>query len=190
MLYTKLCYESYAQRRGSNTFTLPLSEVKCALDISGFQSLESRRTFLWITAGHTDNIRRNTLDKILSFLHDNDSDNLPKYKKVGWVSKYLDELRSNVKTHWICERQLDMDRCMVEYFGWYGTFLRQSIKMKPKWFENKIWRANLPVRYFFDFNIYESSTGCRTDNVASFAVSGTLLFLISLMVYQLIKIVI
>ena len=33
MLYSKLCYESYAQRRGSNTFTLPLSEVKCALDV-------------------------------------------------------------------------------------------------------------------------------------------------------------
>lgn len=144
----KLCTKTWKQHIYPPTVWGEMC-TRC-VDISGFHSLESRRTFLWITAGHTDNIRRNALDKILSFLHDNDSNNLPKYKKVGWVSKYLDELRSNVKTHWICERELDMDRCMVEYFGWYGTFLRQSIKMKSKWFENKIWCANLPVRYFFE----------------------------------------
>ena len=58
--------------------------------------------------------------------------NLPKDEKIRQVSKYMDDLRGNFKAHCIFERERDIDECMVEYFGRYGMFLRQSIKTKPK----------------------------------------------------------
>ena len=59
---------------------------------------------------------------------------------------------------------------MVEYFGRYGNFLRQSIRMKPICFgaRYKIWCAKLPLGYLFDFTIYEGSTGRKTDNITNF----------------------
>ena len=102
----------------------------------------------------SDNMRRNRFEKILLFLHVADSNNLPKDKKVGRVSEYLDELQKNFKTHCIWDREFDINERMVEYFGRYGTFLKQSIRMKPKHFGYKIWCANLPLRYLFNFTIY------------------------------------
>ena len=86
----------------------------------------------------SDNMRRNRFEKILLFLHVADSNNLPKDKKVGRVSEYLDELQKNFKTHCIWDREFDINERMVEYFGRYGTFLKQSIRMKPIRFGYKI----------------------------------------------------
>ena len=74
---------------------------------------------------------------------------------------------------------------MVKYFGRYGIFLKQSIRMKPIHFGYKIWCANLPLGYLFDFTIYEGSTGRKTDNITNFGL-GAGLYLTSLKAYQLI----
>ena len=87
-------------------------EVKCALGIliiSRFHKLVNSRSY-------------SEKQPFMPFLHDTDSIDLPKGAKVGQVSKYLDEIRSNFKTYCICERVLDIDRYMVGYFGRYGTF--------------------------------------------------------------------
>ena len=61
---------------------------------------------------------------------------------------------------------------MVESFGRYGTFLKQSIRMKLISFGYKIWCANLPLGYLFDFTFYEGSTGRKTDNITSFGLGA------------------
>ena len=124
----------------------------------------------------SDNMRRNRFEKILLFLHVADSNNLPKDKKVGRVSEYLDELQKNFKTHCIWDREFDINERMVEYFGRYGTFLKQSIRMKPIRFGYKIWCANLPLGYLFDFTIYEGSTGRKTDNITNFGLGAGVVF--------------
>ena len=121
-------------------------------------------------------MRRNRFEKILLFLHVADSNNLPKDKKVGRVSEYLDELQKNFKTHCIWDREFDINERMVEYFGRYGTFLKQSIRMKPIRFGYKIWCANLPLGYLFDFTIYEGSTGRKTDNITNFGLGAGVVF--------------
>ena len=108
----------------------------------------------------------------MQFLHVADSRNLPKDTKIGCVSEYIDELRKNFKTNCIWDREFDIDECMVEYFGRYGTFLKQSIRMKPICFGYKIWCANLPLGYLFDFTIYEGSTGRKTDNITNFGLGA------------------
>ena len=131
--------ERYAQRRGNREFSLSLAEVKCAVGIlilSGYHRLPSRRNY-WeqkpdmLTKIVSDNMRRNRFEKIMQFLHVADSNNLPKDRKIGRVSEYLDELRKNFKTNCFWDREFDIDECMVEYFGRYGNFLKQSIRMKP-----------------------------------------------------------
>ena len=74
----------------------------------------------------------------MQFLHVADSRNLPKDTKIGCVSEYIDELRKDFKTNCIWDREFDIDECMVEYFGGYGTFLKQSIRIKPIRFGYKI----------------------------------------------------
>ena len=61
---------------------------------------------------------------------------------------------------------------MVEYFGQYGTFQKQSIRMKLIRFEYKTWFANLPLGYHFYFTIYESSTGRKVDSITSFGLGA------------------
>ena len=60
----------------------------------------------------------------------------------------------------------------MEYIGRYGTFLKHSIRMKPIRFGYKIWCANLPLGYLFDFTIYEGSTGRKTDNTTNFGLGA------------------
>ena len=137
----------------------------------------------------SDNMRRNRSEKILQFLHVANSNNLAKDTKIGRVSEYLEELRKNFEAHCIWDREFDIYKCMVEYFGQYGTFLKQSIRMKLIRFGHKIWCANLPLRYLFDFTIYEGSTGRKTDNITNFGLGAAVvqLCLTSLMAYQLIR---
>ena len=124
-------------------------------------------------------MRRNRFEKIMQFLHVADSSNLPKDTKIGHVSEYLDELRKNFKTNCIWDRECDIDECMVEYFGRYGTFLKQSVRMKPIRFGYEIWWANQPLGYLFDITIYEGSTGRKTDNITNFGLgAGVVLDLI------------
>ena len=172
--------ERYAQRRVNSDFSLLLAEVKCAVGIlilSGYHRLPNRRNY-WeqkpdmLTKIVSDNMRRNRFEKIMQFLHVADSSNLPKDTKIGHVSEYLDELRKNFKTNCIWDRECDIDECMVEYFGRYGTFLKQSTRMKPICFGYKIWCANLPLGYLFDFTIYEGSTGRKTDNITNFGLGA------------------
>ena len=61
---------------------------------------------------------------------------------------------------------------MVEYFGRYGTFLKQLIKMKPIRYGYKIWCTNLPLGYLFYFTIYKGSTGRKTDNITNFGLGA------------------
>ena len=127
----------------------------------------------------SDNIKRNRFEKILQFLHLADSSNLPKDTKKGRVSEYLDELRKNFKTYCIWNREFNIDECMMEYFGTYGTFLKQSIRMKPIRYGYKIWCANLPLGYLFDLTIYKGSTGCKTDKTTNFGLgAGAVLHII------------
>ena len=44
--------------------------------------------------------------------------------------------------------------------------------MKPIRFGYKIWCANLPFGYLFDFTIYEGSTGRKTDNITNFGLGA------------------
>ena len=124
--------------------------------LSGYHRLPSRRNY-WeqkpdmLTNIVSDNMEMNRFEKILQFLHVADSNNLPKDTKVGCVLEYLQKI---LKACCILDRDFNIDECMVEYFGRYGTFLKQSIRMKPKHFGYKIWCANLPLRYLFNFTIY------------------------------------
>ena len=172
--------ERYAQRRGNSDFSLSLDEVKCAVGIlilSGYHRLPSRWNY-WeqkpdmLTKIVSDNIRRNKFEKNLQFLHVADSNNLPKDTKVGRVSEYLDKLRKNFKTHCIWDKEFNIDECMVVYFGRPWTFLKQLIRMKPIRFGYKIWCANLPLGYLFDFTIYEGSTGRKTDHTTNFGLGA------------------
>ena len=134
----------------------------------------------------SDNMRRNRFEKVLQFLNVANSNNLPKDTKVGCVSGYLDELRKNSQAHCILDREFDMDECMVEYFGRYGTCLKQSIRMKPMRFGYKIWCVNLPLFTFL------TSLFMKVALVAKRITSPTLdlvleLCLTSLMAYQLIR---
>lgn len=52
----------------------------------------------------------------------------------------------------------------------YGTFLKQSIRMKPIRFEYKVWCFNLPLEYLFDFTVYEGKTACKSDSVTKYCV--------------------
>ena len=117
--------ERYAQRRGSSDFSLLLAEVICAVGIlilSAYHRLPSRRIY-WeqqpdmLTKIVSDNMRRNRFEKIRQFLHVANSNNLPKDTKVGRVSKYPDKLRKNFQARWIWDGELDIDECMVEFFG-------------------------------------------------------------------------
>ena len=145
--------------------------------LSGYHRLPKRRNY-WeqkpdmLTKIVSDNMRRNRFEKFMQFLHVADSRNLPKDTKIGCVSEYIDELRKNFKTNCIWDREFDIDECMVEYFGRYGTFLKQSTRMKPIRFGYKIWCANLPLGYLFDFTIYEGSTGRKTDNITNFGLGA------------------
>ena len=138
--------ERYTQRRGNSDFNLSLPEVKCVVSIlllSGYHRLPSRRNY-WeqkldmLTKIVSDNMRRKRFEKFLQFLHVADSSNLPKDTKVGRISEYLDGLWKNFKTRCIWDREFDIDECMVEYFGGYGTFLKHSIRIKPIRFGYKI----------------------------------------------------
>ena len=186
--------ERYAQRRGNSDFSLSLAEVKCAVGIlilRGYYRLSSRRNY-WeqkpdmLTKIVSDNMRRNRFEKIVQFLHVADSNNLPKDSKVGRVSEHLDKLQKNFKTHCIWDREFDIDKCMVEDFGRYGTFLKQSIRMKPIFFGYKMWCTNLPLGYLFDFTIYENSTDRKTDNITNFRLGAGVVLDIIDGYYQLI----
>ena len=95
--------ERFAQRRVNSDFSFSLAEVKCAahiLIVSGYHRLPSRRNY-WeqkpdmLTKIVSGNMRRNRFEKIMEFLHVPDSRNLPKDTKIGRVSEYLDELKTN-----------------------------------------------------------------------------------------------
>ena len=120
----------------------------------------------------SDNMRRNRFEKILQFLHVANSNNLPKDTKVGRVSEYLDKLRKNLQAHCIWDGEFDIDECMVEYFGRYGTFLKQSIKMNPICFGYKTWYTNLLLGYIIDFAIYEGSTGRKIEHITNFGLGA------------------
>ena len=142
--------------------------------LSGYHRLPSRRNY-WeqkpdmLTNIVSGNMEMNRFEKILQFLHVADSNNLPKDTKVGCVLEYLQKI---LKACCILDRDFNIDECMVEYFGRYGTFLKQSIRMKPICFGYKIWCANLPLGYLFDFTIYEGSTGRKTDNITNFGLGA------------------
>ena len=172
--------ERYDQRLGKSDLSVSLAEVKYAagiLILRGYHKLPIRRNY-WeqkpdmMTKIVSDNMKRNKFERIMQFLHVADSNNLPKDRKIGRVSEYLDELRKNFKTNCFWDREFDIDECMVEYFGRYGTFLKQSTRMKPICFGYKIWCANLPLGYLFDFTIYEGSTGRKTDNITNFGLGA------------------
>ena len=42
--------------------------------------------------------------------------------------------------------------------------------MKPIRFGYKIWCANPPLGYLFDFTIYKGSTGRKTDTITNFGI--------------------
>ena len=115
----------YALICSHSDFSLSVVDVKCAagiLILNGYRRLPSGRNY-WeqqpdiLTKIFGDNMRRNRFVKILLSLHVADSNNLAKHKKVGRVSEYLDELRRNFKTHCICDREFDIEKFMMEYFG-------------------------------------------------------------------------
>ena len=70
-------------------------------------------------------------------------------------------------------------RMYAEYFGKYGSFIKQSIRMKPIRFGYKLWCANLPLGYLFDFDVYQGKSGRKNDNVMNFGLGcGVVLDLI------------
>ena len=108
----------------------------------------------------------------MSFLHDTDSNNLPRDSRVGQVSKYLDELRSNFRTYYIFERELDIDECMVEYFGRYGTFLTVC---QQKWnLHDLSTNYGVPVCHFGIFLTSTSVKVALIANIANFFVGASI----------------
>ena len=111
--------------------------------LSGYHRLPKRRNY-WeqkpdiLTKIVSDNIRRNRFEKIMHFVHAADCSNLPEDTKIGRVSEYLDEVGKNFKTNCIWDSKFDTDEFTVEYFGRYGSFLKESIRMKPIRFGYKI----------------------------------------------------
>ena len=136
--------------------------------LSGYHRLPSRRNY-WeqkpdmLTNIVSENMKMNRFEKILQFLHVADSNNQPKDTKVGCVLEYLQKI---LKACCILDKDFNIDECMVEYFGRYGTFLKQSIRMKPIHFGYKIYLPHVlilpldlllsnvkipPLRVFFCF---------------------------------------
>ena len=144
----------------------------CILILIGYHRPPSRRNY-WkqqadmLTKIVSDNMRRNKFEKIQQFLHA-DSNNLPKDTEVGLVSEYLNKLRKIFKACCIWDREFDIDECMVEYFGRYGTFLKQPKRMRPIRFGCKILQVNLKFGYLFDFTVYKISTSHEADNINNF----------------------
>ena len=85
------------------------------------------------------NIHRKTFDNFMSYIQVADSENLPPDSKVARVKNYLDELKRNFKKYFIREKEYSIDEAMIEYFGRYGSFIKQSIMMKPIRFGYKVW---------------------------------------------------
>ena len=53
-------------------------------------------------------------------------------------------------------------------FRRYGSFLNQSIRLKPIRFGYKFWCANHPTGYLFDFDVYEGASGRKSNNVEEY----------------------
>ena len=85
------------------------------------------------------NICRKTFDNFMSYIQVAGSENLPPDSKVARVKDYLDELKRNFKKYFIREKEYSIDEAMIEYFDRYGSFIKQSIIMKPIRFGYKVW---------------------------------------------------
>ena len=47
--------------------------------------------------------------------------------------------------------ECDVDECLIEHFGKYSSFLKQSIRLKPNQFGYKLWYANFVSGFLLDF---------------------------------------
>lgn len=165
----------HAQRKEPN-LTFTMQEIKTCiaiLIISGYAELP-RRALYWQDKPDVHNeavatsIPRNKFDKFMAHCHLEDSNNLPEGTKLARVKTYLENLKSTYRNMCIWDKVGDVDEAMIEYFGKYGAFLKQSIRNKPVRFEYKAWCWNQTNGYLVDFEVYEGSTGRKTDNVAMY----------------------
>ena len=145
---------------------MSIEETKCfigVLLVSGYNKVP-KRSMYWEEMDDVKNrlismnIRRNTFDKIMQYIHVADSENLPQGTKISRVWDYFLELKTNFKKYNPFVPEMDVDECMVEYFGKCGAFIKQSIRMKPIRFGYKIWCLNSPLGYLVDFEVYEANT--------------------------------
>ena len=61
---------------------------------------------------------------------------------------------------------------MVEYFGKFGSFIKQSIMMKPIRFGCKVWCLNTRLGYLIDFDVYQGASRRKTDYVKKFGLGA------------------
>ena len=62
----------------------------------------------------------------MQYIHVADHKNFPESTKIDRVSKYFSELQKNFLTQAVCVgKECDVDERMIEYFGKYGSFLKQ-----------------------------------------------------------------
>ena len=91
--------------------------------------------------------------------------------KISQVWEQLSELRKKFSSN-LEGGKCDVDKCMIQYFGKYHSFLKQSIRLKPIPFRYKIWCANLPFGYLFDFDVYEGSADSKIGFVEGFGLGS------------------
>ena len=77
---------------------------------------------------------RKIFDNFMSYIPVANSENLPP-DSVARVKEYLDELKWNFEKCFIREKEYSINEAMVEYFGKFGSFIKQSIMMEA----NTIW---------------------------------------------------
>ena len=171
--------ERYGKRYAAD-FRMSIEETKCfigVLLVSGYNKVP-KRSMYWEEMDDVKNqlismnTRRNTFDKIMRYIHVADSENLPQGRKISRVWDYFLELKTNFKKYNLFVSEMDVDECMVEYFGKYGAFIKQSIRMKPIRCGYKIWCLNSPLGYLVDFKVYEGASGRVTDNVHTFGLGA------------------
>ena len=155
----------YAKQRGSDV-SITKSEFYCFLGIllvSGYHPVPYRRLY-WSKEDDvhnllvSENIRRNTFDKILQFLHfaDNTKINQDRYYKIHPLFSHLNRCFKILPLN----DNLSIDETMIKYYGRHGT--KQFVRGKPIRFGYKFFSFASPSGY-----LYHAEPYCGRDTKLS-----------------------
>lgn len=173
----------YAQFINCGNPAITSEEIKifvAILILSGYNKLPGKR-FYWDKNNDMGNelvinsMRRNRFEQILRFFHCCDNSNPDLGDKMWKLRPLVNMVKTNIHKHYIPEKNLSFDECMVKYFGKHGC--KQYIHEKPIRFGYKVWCLNTVDGYLVDFEIYQGKSYLRTKDTKK--VLGKLLLLYS-----------